>query len=592
MRRSLFRLNIITGFILLTSIHVAGQEPADSIILSAMKHELNRNMQNLVKDGFEKPFFISYTIADIKTAYASGTLGALTSSGENQYKDWNARVMVGDYELNDENFVSNDLQSSVNRITHQMPVDNDYLGIRLALWSVTDNIYNSAAKQYKQKKMLIEDAKVQEELLGISDFSKAEVVKKINPSHHIELNKDLLEDKVRNLSKVFLEYPEIYNSGVSVRQFYANIYFINSEGTEVIFPAQFSVLTVSVSTLSEKNENISRSLVYNTLSVKELPDNEIVLSDIHQIIHDIKLSLEMDPFSDDYSGPVIYTGDVAANIFLSKLFSSYDHKLKASRKPLKRKDQMGTYYDDRSTGKQWKIGKKVLKDDISVITYSQLESFNGVPLWGKFDVDGEGVTPPDSLVLVENGYVRNKLNGRTPSKEVDSTNGHMRLKYGYGGVDKAIGPGIVKVISTNTAPYDDLKKKLLSMAKDEGLEYGIIVRRMPVHATIAPVKIYKVMVETGEEIPLHAARLGALDDKVFKDIIGVSDSLIIYNTLYSAGMAMSVEGSVNSGTGGIPVSIIAPSALLFDEIEVEPVRIRYSNMKPIVESPLLQKNSK
>ncbi len=590
-RNSIERIGILLAILFLL-MHVKGEEPADSVILTAMKHELDRNMHNLIKEGYDKPFFISYTIADIKTAYASGTLGALIGSGKNQYKDWNARVMVGNYELNDENFVSNDLQGAVARITHQMPIDNDYMGIRLALWSVTDNIYNSAANQYKQKKMLIENEKVQDGQMGISDFSKAEVIQKIQPLKNIDLDKEMLENKVREISKVFQGYPEIYKSNVSVKQFYANIYFINSEGTKVTYPAQFSALTVSASTLSEKYENISRYLVYNTLSIDELPDDDIVKEDIFKIIEDIKVSSEMELYSDDYSGPVLYVGDAAANVFLSKLFSSNDNKLKATRKPLKRKDQMGTYFDDRSTSKQWRIGKKVLKDDISVIEYSSLESFDGVPLWGRYDVDGEGVVPPDSLVLIENGFVRNKLNGRTPSREVDSTNGHMRLRIGFGGIDKSIGPGIVKIASSNPQTYTVLKEKLIEIAREEGLEYGILVRRMPLNATVAPIKIYKVMVGSGEEIPLHAARLGSLDDKVFKDIVGMSDSLTVFNNMYSIGIVeLAQDGLGSSETGSIPISVIVPSAILFEEVELEPVRIRYSNMKPIVGSPLLSEDN-
>lgn len=578
---------LIVVFVFL-SVKVSAQAIADSVILSAMKHELARNMQSLVKEGYDKPFFISYTIADIKTAYASGSLGALTGSGENQYKDWNARVMVGDYALNDENFVSNESQSSVSRITHQMPVDDDYMGIRLALWSVTDNIYNSAATQYKQKKTLIKEEKVKEELLGISDFSKAEVVRRLQPLAQVDLDKAQLEKKVREYSKVFVKYPDIFNSNVSINQFYANIYFINSEGTEVTYPIQFNAIAVSASTLTDENESISRSFVYNSLSVNEWPDSGLVNDDIEKIVRDIHQSSEMEDFSDDYTGPVLYVGDVAANIFLSKLFS-FDNKLVATRKPLKRKDQVGTYYDDRSTGKEWKIDKKVMGSDISIIDYTSVKQFDKIPLWGAYTIDAEGVVPPDSLVLIENGFLKNKLNGRTPSKEVDSTNGHMRQSISYGGVQKSIAPGVVKVISSNPLPYNELKNKLIEMAKKEGLEYGILVKRLPVSASVAPVKIFKVMVETGEEIPIHAAKLATLDDKVFKDISGVSDSLIVYNTLFSGGLSTSLtpDGIVSRGTGGMPVSLIVPSAILFKEVDVEPVRIRYSNMRPIVPSPLL-----
>jgi hypothetical protein len=570
------------------SVGVSGQAIADSVILSAMKHELARNMQSLVKKGYDKPFFISYTIADIKTAYASGSLGALTGSGENQYKDWNARVMVGDYSLNDENFVSNESQSSVSRVTHQMPIDDDYMGIRLALWSVTDNIYNSAATQYKQKKTLIKEDKVKEELLGISDFSKAEVVKKLQPLAQVNLDKLQLEKKAREYSRVFVKYPDIFNSNVTINQFYANIYFINSEGTEVTYPVQFNAIAVSAGTLTDKNESISRSLFYNSVSVNEWPDSELVISDIEKIVGDIHQSAKMEAFSDDYDGPVLYVGDVAANIFLSKLFS-FDNKLVATRKPLKRKDQVGTYYDDSSTGKEWKVGKKVMSRDISIIDNTSMKKFGNTALWGAYSVDAEGVVPPDSLVLVENGFLKNKLNGRTPSKEVDSTNGHMRQSISYGGVQKSIAPGVVKVISSNPLPYNELKSKLIQMAKEEGLEYGILVKRLPVSASIAPVKIFKVMVETGEEIPIHAAKLATLDDKVFKDISGVSDSLVVYNTLFSGGVSASLApGGVSSRSrGGMPISLIVPSAILFKEVDVEPVRIRYSNMRPIVPSPLL-----
>ncbi len=578
-------LIVVLGFL---SANVSGQAIPDSVILSAMKHELARNMKNLVKEGYDKPFFISYTIADIKTAYASGSLGALTGSGENQYKDWNARVMVGNYALNDENFESNESQSSVSRITHQMPVDDDYMGIRLALWSVTDNIYNSAATQYKQKKTLIKEEKVKEELLGISDFSKAEVVKRLQPLVQVNLDKAILEEKAREYSKVFVKYPDIFSSNVSINQFYANIYFINSEGTEVTYPVQFNTIAVSASTLTDKNESISRSFVYNSLSVNEWPDPELVTGDIEKIVEDIHQSAEMEAFSDDYTGPVLYVGDVAANIFLSKLFS-FDNKLVATRKPLKRKDQVGTYYDDSGTGKEWKVGKKVISSDISIIDYTSMKQFGKTPLWGAYAIDAEGVVPADSLVLIEDGFLKNKLNGRTPSKEVDSTNGHMRQSVSYGGVQKSIGPGVVKVISSNSRPYNELKNKLIAMAKEEGLEYGILVKPLPVSASVAPVKIFKVMVGTGEEIPVHAAKLATLDDKVFKDISGVSDSLIVYNTLFSGGISTSLtpDGIVSRGTGGMPVSLIVPSAILFEEVDVEPVRIRYSNMKPIVPSPLL-----
>lgn len=584
---AIYKYPLILILLVVSQLFSRAQVPADSIILSAMKHELNRNMKELVKDDYAKPFFISYTIADIKTAYASASLGALTGSGDNVYKDWNVRVMVGDYELNDENFVSNDNPSNVSRVTHQMPLENDYLGIRMALWSVTDNVYNSAAQNYKQKKSLIEDDKVQKDLLGISDFSKAEVVKKIIPSKEYTLNKVLLEQKARELSNVFSDYPEILNSGVRLNQFVANLYFINSEGTEVVFPLEFSAIAINLNTITKDNETVTRSLVYNTLDVSKLPENKDVISDIRKVVDDIDSLSAREKFEDEYTGPVLYVGDAVVNVLAPKLFPS-NNNLIAKRKPLKPKEETGTYYDDRNTPNKWKIGKKVLDESITVTDYTSMKTFNGTELWGNYSVDAEGVVPPDSLTLIKNGVLVNKLNGRTPAQDVDSTNGHMRTSIGYSGAQKSIGPGIVKISSSGTNTHEELKQKLIEMAKEEGYDYGIMVKSMGVTATEAPLKVYKVLAETGEEIPLHAVSVGSPDDKSLKNIAGVSDSLMVKNMLYSFGYSTAInsDGISNRGMGGMPTSFIVPSAILLEDIDVSPKRIRYSNMTPLIESPL------
>jgi hypothetical protein len=130
---------------------------------------------------------------------------------------------------------------------------------------------------------------------------------------------------------------------------------------------------------------------------------------------------------------------------------------------------------------------------------------------------------------------------------------------------------------------------LIKIAKEEGYSYGILVKPMDVTAVAAPLKIYKVMVETGEEIPLRAVSIEAVDDKAFKDIVAFSDSLIVKNTLSSFNFPTSINSdeTANKGVGGMPVSFIVPSAILFEDIDVEPKRIRYSNMTPLIESPLI-----
>jgi hypothetical protein len=54
----------------------------DPVIFRAMKDELKRNMTELALEGYERPFFISYTVADQHEMSVNASLGAVVRSNE------------------------------------------------------------------------------------------------------------------------------------------------------------------------------------------------------------------------------------------------------------------------------------------------------------------------------------------------------------------------------------------------------------------------------------------------------------------------------------------------------------------------------
>ncbi len=123
-------------------------------IFRAMKDELNRNMNGLHLENMERPFFISYTIHDKSTVEILASLGAIISSEDSRNRSSIVRVMVGDYSLNDENFSDFSFKYSSSMIgsSGQTPIEDDYDGIRRALWVSTDNVYKNAAELFEHKK--------------------------------------------------------------------------------------------------------------------------------------------------------------------------------------------------------------------------------------------------------------------------------------------------------------------------------------------------------------------------------------------------------------------------------------------------------
>ncbi len=569
-----------------TTLAGSGQSFSDSVIFSAMRDELKRNIEQLADDHYEKPFFIAYTIADVQNVLVNATLGALNTSGTRAYKDWQVRVMVGDYDINDENFDYDEPQETVYRASIDMPVDDDYDGIRRSLWLTTNNVYHSAAQTYKSKMDLIDHKQLKESDLQISDFSKAPLVNMKFPSPDIAVDKEQIEDYTKELSSIFKQYPEIYYSDVTCNIFQSTVYFVNSEGTEVKFPYNVSSLIVQAGTMSDDSERIQRKIVYAFNTPDELPRMQNVSDDVKIMVDNLLLLRQADRLREDYTGPVLFLHEAVARTFENVLFSGLD-QLIANRESLQSSSQMNLYYDKSNNTLESRIDQLILSKDLTITAESRQSKYNGIPLLGSFKVDAEGVVPPEKLVLVEDGILKTLLNGRTPSRNVSVSNGHMRFDYGFGGLVKQVGPGVIKITSSTPSSEKELKAKLIQKAKDEGLDYGIIVRSLEGSSPIKPVNIYRISTETGEEEIVRSARINPPSLNTLKRHLGVSGNLLVHNTILPGSQGRNASPFPT----GMPVSFIVPDALFLEDIVLESIRNPLTSMLPVIENPVGLENS-
>jgi len=579
------RMKKITGYIIfvLLSLMLTGrtgaQTVADSLILAAMHDELDRNIRELRTEDYKQAFFIAYTIADARFTQISASLGALNYSQSRKYKDWHVRLMAGDYKINDENFRSTQPDDVIYRQSIQMPVENDYEGIRRSLWLTTNNLFFSASRTYKNKMALIEDKQISESDLEIEDFSREEVVQKkvINPG--MGYDRSALEEKVRHLSGLFSNNQEVFASSVKISVFESTVYFINSEGSEVHFPLNIAILTVQAQSMTDDSDRLNKTISYVGSNIAVIPDNLQVAADIEKMVNNL-VELKTTPrFEDDYFGPVLVVGEVAAETIEKFLFSGSD-ALIASRETLQSGNQQSVYYARSSNNLQNKLGKPVLSKDLTVTAVPLLQEYKGHKLLGSFSVDAEAVLPPDTLVLIENGILRTLLNGRTPSREVPNSNGHMRMHYSMGGLDKTIGPGVIRMQSDQGMEPEELKKELMVQAEELGLDYAIMIKSLDVGGADKPFNFYKVNVHTGEEVLTRAVRLRNLSLYSLRRSPLFSSKELVHNTL------LSVSQQSMGGPGGIPSTFILPEAMLLREIELESYRKPLTSLLPIINNPV------
>ena len=185
---SIIALQIISVFSLYAYENDAG-DSTEITIVKAMRDELQRNMLNLEYQDYKQPFFISYSIADTRSLFINATLGAITTSNLTHNRGWIIRVMIGDYQLTDENFQDvGDGGSNYNQYL-DLPIDNDYYGIRRFLWESTDRVYKSAAQTYKNKITTLREKNITPEDLPFADFSRAPKIKKYITGPEFNFNK-------------------------------------------------------------------------------------------------------------------------------------------------------------------------------------------------------------------------------------------------------------------------------------------------------------------------------------------------------------------------------------------------------------------
>ena len=558
-----------------------------SVIVKAMKDELNRNLKQLVYKDYGKPFYIGYTITDANTYYINASLGALVTSEDVPNRDWQVRLMVGNYQLNDENFQDISASSGNSLPYLSIPLDNDYYGIRRALWVATDQVYKSAGQNYKSKLNALKENNIDLKELPMDDFSKVPVIKVDIPPSTIMFNKSKYEQEVREVSSVFKDYTDIVTSEVLLVFFHAEVYFINSEGIEVHRPLTLASLFISAQAMADDGDMIPDQIAYYTPLPEQLPDLEALKKNARTLAENLIALKNAPVFNDSYSGPVLFMQQAVTELVAENLFSGAQ-SLIASREPLYNVPQMRMYYGQNSFSLESRIGKRIMDENISVTAFPELKQYNGIPLIGSFNVDAEGVIPPDTLDLVKNGYLKTLLNGRTPTRNISTSNGHDRYALMSGGISERVGPGIISLTGTETSSVSELKKELIKRAEEEGLDYAIIIRPVSKGPSHQPLNVYKVNLENGEEQLVRSVNIESITLNKLRHIPGISDSRTVYNTLLTESYSdhSTLIRSVGTSFNGLPVSFIMPEAMLLDNIELAGTQKPISGKLPVVSNPV------
>ena len=500
--------------------------PPDDVLLRALKEEMNRSKAKLKMENVAAPYYIEYRVTEIEAFDASAVFGALRSQQRGSGRFLHVVVRIGDYK-------QDSYYSTGEGTVDLIPTDDDIYAIRYRVWLATDRAYKAAGEALSAKQAALKQFKVDE---PVDDFAHATPVESVGPLAHLPSTDfapwlHLLE-----------EASGLYRSDSKLEQFESSLhfqavnrYFVNSEGTVARSGRATYAIGVSGSTQAADGMLLLRSHEDEANDLATLPPPEKFLKTTARLLETLKLLRDAPLMDEEYRGPVLFSNDAACTVVSDLIEPNVQGA----------KPKLGE--NARTTGR-WSTSYKtrVLPDFINLFDDPTLSSIAGLPLFGNYALDDEGVES-QRVSLIEKGQLVSYLIGREPIRDFPVSNGHGRAAATGNPAPKA---GNLIVQSTNPQSEPDLKKKLLELARQRSLPYAIYVETMA--PRLEPRLIYRIYTNDGHEELIRGAVFGDLDARSLR------------SDLVAAGTVPLVENHLDP----IPFSVASP-ALLFDELQIK-----------------------
>jgi TldD protein len=527
----------------------AGVTPQGSVLLDAMTAELQRAFTALGKgDGKsdEKqapPYFLSYSVADADMVSIRAQYGALVDSSANRARVADIQIRLGDPNL--DNTHGTHRGSAVNSL--QLPLVDDRHALGRTLWLATNTGYSNALDNYLRVKTEAQVRAKEED--NSPDFSKeAPQVSIGKPAPRVVVDRAAWEKRVSELSKIFREFPDVYQNVVMMTVQNETDYYASSEGSQVVSPHVQARLVVFAVTKAEDGMDLFRAQTFEAETADGLPKQ----AELETAIRDLGKSLEAlrnAPVTEPFDGPVILSGRASAVFFHEVL----GHRLEGQRQ---RGDEEGQTFTKE-------LNKELLPSFLSVADDPTITKFGGTWLSGSYEYDDEG-QKARRVELIQDGVLKTFLMSRLPIASFSASNGHGRGQTGRMPTGRQ---GNLIVSSTKSVPEAELKKQLIEEAKKQGKAYGlyfedissgfaVTTRNSPQAFQVIPLVVYRVYVDGRPDELVRGVSIVGTPLAAMKRILATGDKSEVFN------------GECGAESGTVPVSAVAP-AMLLSEMETQ-----------------------
>lgn len=541
----------------------------DPVIL-ALTEELQRSFSALKNVGKAPLYYLAYRLYEGTWESITASDGALRD--EVPKNDW--RMLSVDLRVGSPKFDNTHYQRDVaSHPPHEydatsdrnsiLPNEGAGIPLKQSLWLKTDSAFKRAQQRFASIKASNDLLAVEEDKSG--DFSMQPASTYFGPVKNIELDRAAWEEKVKRLSKLFLNYPHLKDTSVKLAAEPTTRYFVNSEGSREIEQHLSYRIQVSGTTIADDGMSLSLSDYDEEKDPAKLPDEKTIAKMVDKLAHNL-LAFRSAPVADPYVGPAILSGRSAAVFF----HETFGHRVEAQHQ--KNEDEGKTFAK--------RVGTKVMPTFITVVDDPTNSFAYGQELCGSYKYDDEGV-PAQAVTLAKNGVLTSFLLGRKPVTGFKTSNGHGRSAPGW---NPAARQGILRVSADPKSQVSpaQLRAQLIAEAKKQHKEYGLLFddiyggsTAVSTHSdqvfSIYPLRIFKIFVDGRPDQLIRGADIVGTPLAALEKIILASNDYGVFN------------GSCGRESGWVPNSAVAPS-LLIQSMEIKH-SVRSFQKLPILPDP-------
>ena len=298
--------------------------------------------------------------------------------------------------------------------TVPLPLTDDRDAIARSLWFATNRGYGKALDGYLKVKTE-QQVRAKEEDAS-ADFSREKPVTAVLPqSSPLAVDKPAWEARLRELSAIFKQYPDVFFNTVALQASTETDYFVSSEGTKVATPNRVARLIIVARTRAADGMDLFRAETFEADDAAHLPDQKTLTEKTVAMAKNLE-ALREAPVTEPFNGPAILSGRASAVFFHEVL----GHRLEGQRQ---RGDEEGQTFTKL-------LGKQILPPFISVADDPTLATFEGTSLSGHYSYDDEG-QQARRVDLIKDGVLDTFLMSRLPIASFSNSNGHGRAEVGH-----------------------------------------------------------------------------------------------------------------------------------------------------------------